>query len=390
MIESDEISKSSRLVNADASVRSSRSVKTEQDMKQGHQNLRKRVLLIGGAVNQTRIAHAVAQQLEDDYDCWFSPCYADSGFVGLLDRAQLLEWTALGGVMRSGTLDYLAAHGLQLDDGGRRGPYDLVVATTDLIVPRNIRSSDIVLVQEGMTDPENLLYHLVRRARLPRYLASTASFGESHRYRYLCAASDGYKDKFVRKGINPERIVVTGLPHWDDLERQAVHGNRFPYRNYVLVATSDTRETFKFDRRKRFLRRCVEIASGRSLIFKLHPNENADRSSREIASVAPEALIFTDGDINHMIAHCDALITQYSTVAYVGLALGKECHSYFDIEELETLQPIQNKGASASAIAAVCREVLDPATHTGRNRLVDICQCRDCRSVSYRLHTTAG
>ena len=58
-----------------------------------------------------------------------------------------------------------------------------------------------------------------------------------------------------------------------------------------------------------------------------------------------------------MIANCDVLVTQFSSTAYVGLALGKEVHSYFDVDELRRLCPVQN-GDSARRIADVCRELL--------------------------------
>jgi len=59
-----------------------------------------------------------------------------------------------------------------------------------------------------------------------------------------------------------------------------------------------------------------------------------------------------------MIANSDVLITRYSTVVYVGLALGKEVHSDFDNNELRRLLPIQNGGRSALNIAHVGRRLL--------------------------------
>ena len=59
-----------------------------------------------------------------------------------------------------------------------------------------------------------------------------------------------------------------------------------------------------------------------------------------------------------MIANCDVLITRYSTVVYVGLALGKEVHSDFDVNELKRLLPIQNSGRSAFNIAHVGHRLL--------------------------------
>jgi len=69
-------------------------------------------------------------------------------------------------------------------------------------------------------------------------------------------------------------------------------------------------------------------------------------------------LIYTSGNINPMIANCEEFITQYSSAVYVGMALGKKVHSYFDKEELERQMPIQNKGTSAKNIAQVCRDFL--------------------------------
>jgi hypothetical protein len=291
-----------------------------------------------------------------DYDCHYTHYYCD-GLLDLAHRAGLLDFTILGGKFRKDSDALLARHGVALDPRGESHDYDLVVTCSDLIIQRNIRGRRIILVQEGMTDPENVTYYAVRRLGLPRWLASTATTGQSGAFQKFCVASDGYREFFVQKGVSPSRIVVTGLPNFDNCA--AFRFNDFSEHHYVLVATSDTRETFKRDRRVRFLQRVARIADGRPIIFKLHPNENFTRSSREITKMFPKAPIFHDGNTNHMIANCDVLITQYSTVVYVGLALGKECHSYFDLELLRALAPVQNGGRSAEHIASVCRESLE-------------------------------
>ena len=71
---------------------------------------------------------------------------------------------------------------------------------------------------------------------------------------------------------------MTGIPNFDDCRRFL--RNDFPHRDYVLVCTSDARETLKRDDREAFLQRAVEIAAGRPLVFKLHPNENAGARDR--------------------------------------------------------------------------------------------------------------
>ena len=291
-----------------------------------------------------------------EHDCFYTPYYCD-GLLRWLGRSGLLEFTVLGGELRRLTERYLDQHRLPRDERGKQGPYDLIVTCSDLVVQKNVRGRPLVLVQEGMTDPEDLGYRLVRTLKLPRWLASTAATGLSLAYRKFCVGSEGYRDFFIAKGVPADRLVVTGIPNLDNCAR--FRDNDFPHRGYVLVATSDTRETFKLDDRPRFLAEVREIAAGRPVIFKLHPNENVDRSTAEIRTVFPDAPVLSRGNTNHMIANCDVLITQYSTVVYVGLALGKECHSNFDVAKLERLLPVQNGGTSARNVAQVCLEQLE-------------------------------
>ena len=301
--------------------------------------------------------HHIARQL-GDHRCFFTPFYAD-GLLGWLSRLGLLNFTILGGRHQRNTLDYLTREGLPIDYGGRSHSYDLVVTCTDLVVQRNLRGKPLVLVQEGMIEPEGIGYRLVRRLKLPRYLADTAATGLSDAYDVFCVASPGFRDLFIRKGVKPEKIMVTGIPNFDHVED--LRENNFPHQNFVLAATSCARETFKRDDRVRFIEQARRIAAGRRLIFKLHPNEDARRARKEIERHAPEALIFETGNVNHMIANCDVLITQFSSVVFIGLALGKEVYADRDLETLRRLTPLQNGGASAKRIAEVCQHLLGGA-----------------------------
>ncbi|RMH73746.1 MAG: hypothetical protein D6675_01620 [Gemmatimonadetes bacterium] len=315
-----------------------------------------KILFIGGSMNQTTMMHQIAQHLMDEYDCYFTTYYSD-GFLGLLAKARLLEFTVMGEKRARQSREYFEAHHLKTDYGGTAGDYDLVVSSSDLVIQRNIADKKIVLVQEGMTDPEKWTYHLVKTLKLPRYLAGTSTTGLSDAYEKFCVASEGYRDLFIRKGVKPEKIVVTGIPNFDNVKRFL--DNDFPHKHYVLVATSDARETLKIHNRKKFIQYALDIAGDRQVIFKLHPNEKKERAVREIKALAPHALIYTEGNTDEMIANCDVLITQYSTVNYVGLALGKEVHSYdLDVAELRKLTPWQNGGKSSEYIAEVCRNVI--------------------------------
>ncbi|MGM0668392.1 MAG: hypothetical protein ACQET1_01670 [Gemmatimonadota bacterium] len=317
--------------------------------------MRKRIFFICGSMNQTTQMHQVSEHLRE-YEHSFSPYYCH-GFDEILRRLGLMEFTIIGHKLAGRCRRYLQDHSLPIDYQGRNGPYDLVVTCSDVYLQKNIRDRRIVLVQEGITDPESIAFHLVKRLRfLPRWLAGTSATGLSDAYRAFCVASEGYREFFIRKGVRPEKIVVTGIPNFDNCRRYC--NNDFPYRHYVLVCTSPLREIFRGEDRKAFIRRAVEIAGGRPLLFKLHPNENVERATREIHRYAPGAMVFATGSAEEMIANCDVLITRFSSTAFVGLALGKETHSDFNMDEMRRLTPVQN-GSAALNIASVCRRILE-------------------------------
>lgn len=200
-----------------------------------------------------------------------------------------------------------------------------------------------------------LVLRVIGVTDLARAITSAAT-GLSHPYDRLCVASEGYRELFERKGARAETIVVTGIPNFDNCEKH--RKNDFPHRGFVLVCSSDIRETARWEDRPRFIRDVLGIAGGRPVIWKLHPNENAARARAELAALAPQVIVY-DGSAEEMIANADVLVTQYSSTAYVGLALGKEVHSFFDGAELRRLCPIQNGGASARNVAAVCRALIE-------------------------------
>ncbi|MEO8675546.1 MAG: hypothetical protein ABI569_08205 [Casimicrobiaceae bacterium] len=315
----------------------------------------KRILFICGSMNQTTQMHQISRHLTE-YEQWFTPYYCD-GVHEAMRRMRMLEFTIIGDKLAKLCDRYLRAQNLAVDYQGKHGPYDLVLTCSDVFLQKNIRGGKTVLVQEGITDPEDRNFRLVQRHRwLPLWIAGTAATGLSDAYRAFCVASDGYRDLFVRKGAKAEKIVVTGIPNFDNCERY--RDNAFPHRDYVLVCTSPLREIFRGEDRGAFIRDAVRIAAGRPLIFKFHPNENLTRAAQEVNRLAPGAMVFTSGNAEEMIANCDVLITRFSSTAFVGLALGKETHSDFPMDELRRLLPLQNNAAALN-IANVCRRVIE-------------------------------
>jgi len=310
--------------------------------------------------------HKIAKHL-NDHDCYFTPYYAE-GIIGKLAGLGLLNNTILGGRHRRDTMRYIHQNQLPLDIRGVKNTYDLVLTGSDAIIQQNIRLSRLILIQEGITEPEGFLYYLVKLFKLPRWLANTSVTGLSNAFDAFCVASQGFKDLFIRKGVKSEKVFITGIPNFDQLAE--LQTTAFPYKNYVLVATTPFRETMRPEFRPLFIRRCVEIAAGRQIIFKLHPLENAPRAIREINHYAPGARVYWRGNINAMIANAETVITQWSSSTFIAMALGKEVISDLDSITLSSLMPIQNGGNSASKIAQICRVLLDtPLMIIHQNRL---------------------
>jgi hypothetical protein len=321
---------------------------------------RKKILFLVGSPNQTTQMHQIASALSE-YDCYFSQLYSTHPLIKWGVKRGLFDNTILAGKFKQQSDQYLKEHRLRNDYAASvyTHTYELVVCCSDLLVDPSIRTRKTVFVQEGMTDPVTPWARIVHFLKLPALVAMNTAFnGSGNKCDIYCVASEGYKQQFIKYGTEARRILVTGIPNYDDI--QALRFNNFPHSDYVMVATSDIRETYKNENRKEFIRNCVTIANGRQLLFKLHPNEDRQRAIEEIKAYAPSnTLIYTEGNTGEMIANSDELITQYSTVVYIGIALGKKVHSYFDVEELKRLAPLQNNGTSAITIADVCRRYLE-------------------------------
>lgn len=299
--------------------------------------------------------HAIAKEL---LDCRvrFTPFFGDRTITAMRSLG-LLEATIGGTKRRQWCLEYLHDHRLAVDLDGHARDYDLVVTCSDLVVPRNARTGRLVAVQEGLLDPVGLIARLCKKNRwLPRWFAGTALTGQSGLLDRFCVASDGYRDFFIQQGILADKLVVTGIPNFDDCARY--RKNDFPHSGHFLVCTSDARELYKVHDRPALVRRALVLARGRLLIFKLHPNENHARATAELRALAPNALVFATGSAEEMIANADGVLAEWSSTIFVALALGKEVHASFPLEALRKLQPVQNGGRAAANIARVCREVL--------------------------------
>jgi hypothetical protein len=321
--------------------------------------LGKKILFLTGSMNQTSQMFQIARELPE-YDCWFSQMFSDSPVISYLkNKTSLLDKTIISEPHRKKSEAFLKEHGCNIDYEARLNTYDLAVCCSDLIFPKKLRSIKTIWVQEGMIDRVTLLSKIVKALKLsPTLCFNTSLNGATNQCDLYCAASEGYRRYISRMGTDKAKVFVTGMINYDNAAQYL--DNDFPHHGYIMVATTDMRETARPENRVKFIKHCVSLAKGRPLLFKLHPNENFKRAISEIRKHTPDGtLIYTEGNTSHMIANCEELITQFSTVVYTGIALGKKVYSYFDVEELKQLSPLQNGGRSAQNIADLCRQYIE-------------------------------
>lgn len=322
----------------------------------------KRILLICSSIDETIRMHEIANQLSD-CDCRFMP-YPHQELSGWFTEHGLAHKLSTTRRMREVCLNYLNTNRLPIDTSDGACDYDVVVSTPELAILKAKRRGRLVLIQNAMLDHEMVedgkenasdqFAHWI--PILSRWLTGVSSGATDDSYDKLCVASEGYRDLFVRNGVDPYRIVVTGIPKFDNYA-SFLHSD-FSYRDYALVVTSEERDAFHFESHRHFVRDALRIARGWELVFLISASESHPRTIEEIQQLAPAARLFTEGEVGPMVANCGMLITQCPSVAFIGMALGKELHSHMNLAKVYGLLPLQNGGQSASNIAQVCRNLL--------------------------------
>jgi hypothetical protein len=320
--------------------------------------VKKKILFYCGSVNQTSQLYQVSQFLSDDYDCWFTPAYAENWERHVIN----MGWVDVAIVGRPRVrqcLDMLESRNCQIDYKLKRSKeFDLVYLCTDIYQPKSYRRYKRIVVQEGFIIPEDWRGPIIKRMNWTYGWGDTQLTALTDEYDYFCTAGEGYKQFFINRGANPGKLVPTGVPNFDNLETHL--DNDFPQKDFALIITSAIREGVGTENRMKYLRYALDKADGREVIFKLHPHEKHGRASREIRRLTKEGTILTSGNTEHMIANSACVIARASTVIMTALALDKPVYSpEYRQEELRLFRPKQNGGDSARVIADLGRKILE-------------------------------
>ncbi|MDX2196539.1 MAG: hypothetical protein NW207_08980 [Cytophagales bacterium] len=320
-----------------------------------------KILFVVGSLNQTTQMHQIASYLKNEYDCYFTQFYSVNPIIYWFIKKGFFHKTIFAGNFAKQSQAYLKKHGENIDYRALQhlDEYKLVYMCTDMFIPENLKKHPKIWVQEGMIDQSRWRSKVVKKLGLPAVLGDgTALNGSSNVCDVYCTLSEGYNHRLKKLGTDEDKLICTGVPNFDNCVQYL--NNDFPHKGHVLVATSDIRELGGHEDRLSFIKRCTEIAGDKQLIFRLHPNEDKRRAFKEIRAITPpNTLVFTEGNTNHMVANCDILITQWSSVVYVGIALGKKIYSFFDQDELFRQAPLQTNGHSAYIIAQLGKEYIN-------------------------------
>ena len=154
----------------------------------------------------------------------------------------------------------------------------------------------------------------------------------------IAVFGDAVKDVFVSKGIDSERIVVTGNPKFDKLfypkdsnQKQKVR-ERFgipPDKEIILLVTQPFVEgrIWNSSQRKEFTLAIVDATAAlqnAQLIIKLHhPQESEQNYLETIRDVTQPPIICNYVPINELLDVCSLTLVTSSTVALEAMALGK-------------------------------------------------------------------
>lgn len=190
---------------------------------------------------------------------------------------------------------------------------DMVITTN---VPRSERAANIAANQRDIPTL-NISDYFEFEERFPL---------EGKRIAVMC---DITKQNLIKRGVAPERIVITGQPAFDDISRQAREIRREdvfkkygldPSVKWLVLGTQPIETTPDIVRN--VLKAAMEL-EGVNVVLKPHPGEDAKLHEEIIAELGSPAKLRNDADIRELIVAGECLITFFSTIGFEAVLMGK-------------------------------------------------------------------
>jgi glycosyltransferase involved in cell wall biosynthesis len=271
----------------------------------------------------------------------------------------------------------------------------LAISSVDF-VDRMIKvtSPDILCLMPDSFFLQQMAVVLAERYNIPTLSCSAAiETGNSRsQMRHLhadkkAAMGEIIKNLYIESGVEPERIVVTGAAHFDQLfnrneeqDRQILaKGGIDPDKKTILFTT----ENIPFGETKEMLTGVISAVlkmNDVQLVIKVHPREDVE-PYQEIAEKYrdPRIHVVKDTDLYALISSCGLLITKFSTTALEAMMVDKPV-VIINLSGQPTPVPYAEEGAALGAYRyedieqAILKALYDKETRdklkTGRDKFV--------------------
>lgn len=140
------------------------------------------------------------------------------------------------------------------------------------------------------------------------------------------------KEHLTNQGINPKKIVITGCPFFDKLEKINIKDDSYKKfgldknKKIIILATQAFGDLFsnkEFSNLAYVLIKILKNFPDRQLVIKIHPREKAEMYEKIIQETKAKNAYIIREDIEELINMCEALITIDSTVALQTLLINK-------------------------------------------------------------------
>ena len=193
----------------------------------------------------------------------------------------------------------------------------------------------------------------------------------------IAVMSPSAKDAYIKMGVPPEKVFVTGQPGFDRILQKKFNKNqlmtelRIPKdKNIVVLATQPLVGIIwtKEDRKKFIEIVCSAMSdfTDKQLVIKLHPAENIEIYQEILAGIGEDkAIICQDVDIHDLLNACDLLMTVHSTVALEAMIFDKPVIT-INLTGKPDLFPYAESGAAIGVykeedlVSAISKVLYDP------------------------------
>jgi UDP-N-acetylglucosamine 2-epimerase len=224
---------------------------------------------------------------------------------------------------------------------------------------RGISPDALILMPDGAL-LQQLASELAVKYNIPTLACSAAidtgnarSFMRHLHADKIAAMGEVSKKNYIESGLEPEKIAVTGIAHFDRLfnrdEKQDVRNLAScgidPEKGYIIFTT----DNIDYDETERMLTGVIEaVMKNRDiqLVIKVHPGENIEKYIMLADRYDDSRIIVTKNtDLYTLLSKCEMLITKYSTTALEAMVIDKHVIT-INLTGIPTPVPYAEEGAS--------------------------------------------